>query len=59
MGKYNGDSALIMAKLEGGSGLSKIWRIAEFDLRVKHGIELIVTDDHEFLAKLKLDGIWS
>lgn len=58
MNKYQRDSALKMARKEGGSGLSKVWRIAEFDLRVRHGIELLVTDEREFVAKLSLDGIW-
>lgn len=58
MSKYQRDSALKMARKEGGSGLSKVWRIAEFDLRVKHGIELSVTEEREFVVRLSLDGIW-
>ncbi len=56
MRRYERDSALKRARSEGGSGLSKIWRIAEFDLRVKHGIFLEVTDDREFVAKVELQG---
>ncbi|WP_025040679.1 hypothetical protein [Nitrosospira briensis] len=58
MSKYEGDSALKMARKEGGSGLSKVWRIAEFDLRVTHGLELFVTDKREFIVKLSLQGLW-
>lgn len=55
---YERDSALRMARREGGSGLSKVWRIAEFDLRVHHTLELSVTDNHEFVVKLSLAGVW-
>lgn len=58
MKKYQRDSALKMARKEGGSGLSKVWRIAEFDLRVQHGIELLVSEEREFVARLSLIGIW-
>lgn len=58
MDNYEHDSALNMARKEGGSGLSKVWRIAEFDLCVSHQIELIVTDNREFIVKLSLEGIW-
>ena len=44
---------------KGGSGLSKIWRIAEFDLRLKHEIKLEVTDDREFIVQLSLGGVWA
>ncbi|MDR5832565.1 hypothetical protein P9250_32470 [Caballeronia sp. LP006] len=56
MRRYERDSALKRARSEGGSGLSKIWRIAEFDLRVKHSIELEVTNEREFVAKVELRG---
>jgi hypothetical protein len=56
---YERDSALRMARKEGGSGLSKVWRIAEFDLRVRHSIELSVSDDGEFVVQLSLAGVWS
>ncbi|MES2264295.1 MAG: hypothetical protein V4724_37785 [Pseudomonadota bacterium] len=46
--KYEGDTALRLARVEGGSGLSKIWRIAEFDLRVGHKIDIKVGDDRTF-----------
>lgn len=59
MKRYERDSALKMARKEGGSGLSKVWRIAEFDLRVQHSIELAVTDAHEFFVKLSLAGVWA
>jgi hypothetical protein len=59
MKRYERDSALKMARKEGGSGLSKVWRIAEFDLRVQHTIELSVTQNKEFVAKLSLAGVWA
>jgi len=59
MGQYKCDLALKMARKEGGSGLSKVWRIAEFDLHVQHAIELSVTDNHEFVVALSLVGVWA
>lgn len=59
MNRYERDSAMKMARKEGGSGLSKVWRIAEFDLRVQHSIELAVSDDHKFIVKLSLGGVWA
>jgi len=59
MKRYKRDSALKMARKEGGSGLSKVWRIAEFDLRVQHTIELSVSDDYELFVKLSLGGVWA
>lgn len=59
MNRYEHDSAMKMARKEGGSGLSKIWRIAEFDLRVQHSIELAVSDEHQFVVKLLLKGVWA
>lgn len=57
MGLYERDSALRMARQEGGSGLSKVWRIAEFDLRANHSIHLSVSDTGEFSAKLTLTNL--
>jgi len=59
MTRYERDSALKMARKEGGSGLSKVWRIAEFDLHVQHSIDLSVTDNREFVVKLSLAGVWA
>jgi hypothetical protein len=57
MGKYQRDTAMKLARKEGGSGLSKIWRIAEFDLRLKHQIDICVADDRTFTTKVTLSGI--
>lgn len=46
--KYERDTALRLARVEGGSGLSKIWRIAEFDLRVGHKIDIKVAENRTF-----------
>ncbi|MCW0380041.1 hypothetical protein NB697_002887 [Xanthomonas sacchari] len=56
-GNYRQDSAMQMARREGGSGLSKVWRIAEFDLRCGHSIELGITSLGEFKAELILSGL--
>jgi len=38
--RYEKDSALSAARKEGGSGLSKVWRICEFDLGKKSALNL-------------------
>jgi len=57
MDRYRRDSALRMARLEGGSGLSKIWRIAEFDLHAEHSVSLAVNDQREFISIVVLKGV--
>jgi len=57
MRMYEKDSALRMARKEGGSGLSKIWRISEYELRTEHSIQLSVADDGTFCAKLTLSNL--
>ena len=54
MARYSHDSALRLARKEGGSGLSKVWRIAEFDLRRPHSLALTVSDDRQFKARFRL-----
>jgi tetratricopeptide (TPR) repeat protein len=54
--KYERDSALRLARKEGGSGLSKVWRIAEYDLRVRHGLQLSVSDERWLIARLTLEN---
>jgi hypothetical protein len=56
-GRYQRDTAMRLARQEGGSGLSKIWRIAEYDLRLKHEINLTVKDDRTFKTTVTL-GLW-
>lgn len=55
--KYRRDTALRLARQEGGSGLSKVWRISEFDLRVCHAIRLTVHDDRKFTTVVTLTGL--
>ena len=52
--RYKRDSALRMARVEGGSGLSKVWRILEFDLKRRHGLSLEV-EEHRFTAVIHFD----
>lgn len=52
--KYNQDTALAMARKEGGSGLSKIWRIMEYDLKRESAISLEVTDSRKFRTTLTI-----
>jgi len=54
MKSYERDSALRSARKEGGSGLSKVWRIAEFDLRAGHELTLCVGDGGIFETNLVL-----
>lgn len=57
--RYDHDSAMKTARSEGGSGLSKIWRILEFDFKVKHSMLLEVMDEVRFRAVVSFssDGI--
>ncbi len=55
--KYERDTAMKLARSEGGSGLSKIWRIAEFDLRLGHKIDIKIDDDRSFTTTVTLSGI--
>jgi hypothetical protein len=52
MARYGHDTALKMARVEGGSGLSKIWRILEYDLKKAHRLSLEVTDDYFFRTSI-------
>lgn len=52
--KYNQDTALAMARKEGGSGLSKIWRIMEYDLKKESAISLEVTNSRKFRTTLTI-----
>jgi hypothetical protein len=57
MKRYEFDTAMKMARREGGSGLSKVWRILEFDLKKNHSLTLEVSDDHTFCAHLRISDI--
>lgn len=57
MSRYEHDTAMKMARREGGSGLSKVWRILEFDLKKDHSLTLEVCDDYTFCAHLTISDI--
>jgi len=52
---YQDDSALKMARKEGGSGLSKIWRICEYNFKTSHAIDILVDEKGFFTTRLTLD----
>ncbi|HHG3594603.1 TPA: hypothetical protein ACPVZ2_001285 [Vibrio parahaemolyticus] len=57
--KYSEESALVFANKEGGSGLSKIWRIIEHDIQTKNEFNFSVDEENNFVAKLtfKVEGL--
>jgi hypothetical protein len=55
--RYERDSAMKLARVEGGSGLSKVWRIAEFDLRRQHSVALQVSSGGGFVATITIDNV--
>lgn len=54
--RYNSGAGLTKAGTEGGSGLSKIWRIMEYEVKKKHVLELDLHDS-SFTATLTLSGL--
>lgn len=52
---YKRDTAMNMAKMEGGSGLSKVWRVLEYDFKCVHSLVLDVDDNYKFTAMLTFD----
>jgi LytS/YehU family sensor histidine kinase len=56
MSRYELAPALKMARTEGGSGLSKVWRILEFDFKVTHGLSLEVLEPRRFRARVSFDS---
>lgn len=54
--RYRTGTGLTKASTEGGSGLSKIWRIMEFEIKKPHRLELSTTGRH-FKAKLTIQNI--
>lgn len=55
---YQRDTAMKFARQEGGSGLSKIWRIVEYDFSVRHSIALEVSEENRrFEVELRLSDI--
>lgn len=56
--RYKRDTALKLARQEGGSGLSKVWRIFEYDIGRAHSINLEVLPEGVFRAQLQVLSIW-
>ena len=54
--RYRTGTGLTKASTEGGSGLSKIWRIMEFEIKKPHHLELIA-NGRVFRAKLTIENI--
>ncbi|MEB0007888.1 hypothetical protein QN412_13720 [Pseudomonas sp. RTB3] len=54
--RYRTGTGLTKASTEGGSGLSKIWRIMEFEIKKPHHLEL-VANDRMFRAQLTIENI--
>lgn len=54
--KYN-DKLLPMARKEGGSGLSKIWRIMNYYLKKESNISLTVSDSGQFSTTLTIHNV--
>lgn len=44
------------ANTEGGSGLSKIWRILEHELEVSHSLQLSLLEQNQFFVLLKIQS---
>jgi hypothetical protein len=55
MRRYAQDTALKMARIEGGSGLSKVWRILEYDMGREHQLRLKVSDDRKVTAAIRFN----
>ncbi|MCG6398903.1 hypothetical protein [Vibrio fluvialis] len=53
--KYSEENALAYANKEGGSGLSKIWRIIELDICTKSEFEFSLNNNDNFVARLKFN----
>jgi hypothetical protein len=54
--RYEHDTAMRMARQEGGSGLSKLWRILEFQLQVKHRLSMSISSNRRFEVLLSFDA---
>lgn len=54
--RYRTGAGLTKASTEGGSGLSKIWRIMEFEIKKPHHLELVVSG-RVFRAQLSIENI--
>lgn len=56
--QYNYDSAMRRAREEGGSGLSKVWRIAQYDLQCTHALEVDIREQKRtFEVRMTLGGL--
>jgi len=52
---FNDDTAMGKVRSEGGSGLSKVWRILEYDYKTTHSLILNVKDNYTFETILKFN----
>lgn len=52
---YAHDTAMLKARLEKGSGLSKIWRISQYSLKTEHSIQLNLIDHKTVRVTLHLN----
>jgi hypothetical protein len=53
---YNSDYAMEHVSTEGGSGLSKIWRILEHEFKASHSLQLSLVENKQFMVLLKLQS---
>ncbi|TPI26813.1 hypothetical protein FJW08_26660 [Mesorhizobium sp. B3-2-1] len=54
--RYSAKSAIERVRTEGGSGLSKIWRTAEYTIRTTHGASMHVHDSRTFTTSISMDS---
>jgi hypothetical protein len=55
--RFESGVALRHASSEGGSGLSKVWRILKFDLKKKSRLQVLVGDDRIVRVKLVIEDM--
>ena len=56
--RYNRESALKRTRSEGGSGLSKVWRILEHDIKARHELSInVLKDESRFRVSLLIGGL--
>ncbi len=53
--QYKNGFEVNIAKSEGGSGLSKIWRILEHDMKVNHSLHLEIMNENKFVVNLNFN----
>jgi hypothetical protein len=53
--RYSGMYAVERMRIEGGSGLSKVWRTAEYNLKSGHTARMEVTDERYFVTFIEFE----